>query len=71
MEATELLRVAQHCRLCSGRAGAAQLSAVQRSVAVGVTIACRHGYAVESHCALKPEVAPRASEELPSQADRD
>lgn len=56
LEAADLLRVAEHCRLCSGRASAAQLSAVQRSVAVGVTIACRHGYAVESHCALKPEV---------------
>lgn len=55
LDAADLLRVAEHCRMCSGRAGSAQLSAVQRSVAVGVTIACRHGYAVESHCTLKPE----------------
>ncbi len=57
LDAADLLQVAEHCRACSGRPGAAQLSAIQRSVAVGVTIACRHGYAVESHCTLKPDVA--------------
>jgi PleD family two-component response regulator len=56
LDAADLLQVAEHCRMCSGRPGSAQLSAVQRSVAVGVTIACRHGYAVESHCTLKPDV---------------
>jgi len=55
IEAGELLKVAEHCRLCSGRTGPAQLSAVQRSVAVGASIACRHGYAVASYCMLKPE----------------
>src|SRR5690606_30017522 len=39
IEAAALLQVAEHCRRCTGRAGPAQLSAVQRSVAVGVTIA--------------------------------
>ena len=58
IQAADLLQVADHCRVCVGKAGPAQLSAVQRSVAVGATIACRHGYAVESYCALKPEVAP-------------
>jgi CheY-like chemotaxis protein len=55
VEARDFLKVAEHCRLCIGRAGPAQLSAVQSSVALGVTIACRHGYAVESRCALKPQ----------------
>lgn len=60
IEARDLLQVAEHCRLCSGHAGPAQLSAVQRSVAVAATIDCRHGYAVESHCTLKPQIAPPA-----------
>jgi DNA-binding response OmpR family regulator len=55
IDARELLKVAEHCRLCSGRRGPAQLSAVQRSVAVGASIACRHGYAVASYCLLKPD----------------
>lgn len=67
LEATDLLNVADHCRVCSGRAGAPQLSAVQRSVAVGATIACRHGYAVESYCALKPEVTVPTGNPLPQQ----
>ena len=58
--ASDMLAVADQCRACSGHTGTAQLSAVQRSVAAGVTIACRHGYAVESHCTLKAEAAPRA-----------
>ena len=53
VEAADLLNVAEQCRNCSGHAGAAQLGAVQRSVAIGVTIACRHGYAVVSHCTFK------------------
>ncbi|HEY8537804.1 MAG TPA: response regulator [Steroidobacteraceae bacterium] len=53
IDAAALIQVADHCRVCSGRAGSAQLSAIQRSVAVGATIACRHGYAVESYCMLK------------------
>jgi two-component system cell cycle response regulator len=59
VEAKDLLTVAEHCRACSGHTGAAQLSAVQRSVAVGATIDCRHGYAVESHCSLKAEPLPQ------------
>lgn len=55
LAAADLLKVAEHCRICAGRAGPAQLTAVQRSVAVGVTIACRYGYAVDSSCALKPD----------------
>jgi PleD family two-component response regulator len=59
VEANDLLSVAEQCRRCSGHAGPAQLSTVQRSVAAGVTIACRHGYAVDSHCTLKAEIAPQ------------
>lgn len=58
VEAAELVAVAEHCRSCSGHAGPAQLNAVQRSVAAGVTIACRHGYAVASHCSFKSDAAP-------------
>ena len=57
VEANELLGVADLCRVCSGHAGPAQLSAVQRSVSSGVTIACRHGYVVESHCTFKSNVS--------------
>jgi DNA-binding response OmpR family regulator len=57
VEASELLAVADLCRVCSGHAGPAQLSAVQRSVSSGVTIACRHGYVVESHCTFKSNVS--------------
>jgi PleD family two-component response regulator len=53
VEPADLLSVAEQCRGCSGHAGAAQLSAVQRSVSIGATIACRHGYAVVSHCSFK------------------
>lgn len=55
IDAPELVSVAEHCRLCTGHTGPAQLNAVQRSVSVGVTIACRHGYAVASHCSFKAE----------------
>jgi PleD family two-component response regulator len=57
VEASELLAVADLCRVCCGHAGPAQLSAVQRSVSSGVTIACRHGYVVESHCTFKSNVS--------------
>jgi len=57
VEASELLAVADLCRVCSGHAGPAQLNAVQRSVSSGVTIACRHGYVVESHCTFKSNVS--------------
>ena len=57
VEVEDLLAVAELCRICSGHAGPAQLTTVQRSVAAGVTIACRHGYAVDSHCTLKAEPA--------------
>jgi len=53
VDSADLVAVAEHCRHCSGHAGPAQLEAVQRSVSVGVTIACRHGYAVVSHCSFK------------------
>jgi hypothetical protein len=59
VEAIELLNVAENCRSCSGHAGPAQLNAVQRSVAAGVTIACRHGYAVASHCSFKSDAPPQ------------
>jgi two-component system cell cycle response regulator len=55
VDAKEILAVAEHCRGCAGRSGPAQLNALQRSVALGVTIACRHGYAVASSCALKSD----------------
>jgi DNA-binding response OmpR family regulator len=58
IDAPELVSVAEHCRACSGHTGPEQLNAVQRSVAVGVTIACRHGYAVASHCSFKADPPP-------------
>jgi DNA-binding response OmpR family regulator len=57
IDTKEFLRVAEYCRGCAGRSGPAQLNALQRSVALGVTIACRHGYAVASSCALKSDPA--------------
>jgi hypothetical protein len=68
VDAAELVSVAEHCRVCSGHTGSAQLNAVQRSVAVGVTIACRHGYAVASHCSFKAPtpVEERSPEALPA-----
>lgn len=59
VEAKQMLDVAEHCRRCPGRAGTEQLSAVQRSVASHVAIACRHGYVVDTVCGLKA-VAPVA-----------
>jgi PleD family two-component response regulator len=53
IEAGDMLGVAEQCRVCPGRSGPAQLNTVQRSVATQVAIACRHGYAVDSDCALK------------------
>jgi DNA-binding response OmpR family regulator len=53
IDSAELIAVAEQCRQCTGHTGAEQLEAVQRSVSIGVTIACRHGYAVVSHCNLK------------------
>jgi PleD family two-component response regulator len=67
VEVEDLLGVAEQCRVCGGHAGPEQLSAVQRSVAAGATIACRHGYAVDSHCALKAELAPTLPWNEPSQ----
>lgn len=63
VDAGALLQVADHCRVCSGRAGPAQLSAIQRSVAVGATIACRQGYAVDSCCTLKAQAATQRTGE--------
>jgi PleD family two-component response regulator len=60
VEVEDLLAVAELCRICSGHTGPAQLTTVQRSVAAGVTIACRHGYAVDSHCTLKAELVRNA-----------
>jgi PleD family two-component response regulator len=53
VEAAVLLDVAEHCRLCSGRVGLEQLTAVKQSVAGHVAIPCRHGYAVASECPLQ------------------
>ena len=53
VEVGGMLGVAEQCRACPGRSGAAQLSTVQLSVSTHVGIACRHGYAVDSDCALK------------------
>ena len=55
IDAPGLVGVAEHCRVCQGQTGPAQLNAVQRSVSVGVAIACRHGYAVASHCSFKAD----------------
>jgi len=65
--AAEMLEVAEHCRPCLGRTGPEQLSAVQRSVACHLSIACRHGYVVDSERALKGRpLAARGSD--PSEA---
>lgn len=48
-----MLQVAEQCRACSGRIGAAQLEAVKQSVTGQVAIACRHGYAIGSECPLR------------------
>jgi DNA-binding response OmpR family regulator len=61
LDAAELLQVAEQCVRCNGRKGPMQLSAVQRSVAVGATIACRHGYALDSYCTLKPSAAQQGA----------
>lgn len=53
VEAAVLLDVAEHCRLCNGRVGVEQLTAVKQSVAGHVAIPCRHGYAVASECPLQ------------------
>jgi len=53
VDPAEMLAVAEHCRVCAGRAGPEQLVAVQRSVTSRVAIACRHGYAVDSQCGFK------------------
>jgi CheY-like chemotaxis protein len=58
VEAGDMLGVAEQCRVCPGRSGPAQLSTVQRSVATHVAIACRHGYVVDSDCALKLAASP-------------
>ena len=57
VEAIALLDVAERCRGCLGQDGPAQLGAVQRSVAIGVTISCRQGYAVVSQCSFKPPLS--------------
>lgn len=49
----DLLTVAEQCRRCAQTHGSSQLATVQGSVEHNVTIACRHGYAVESHCSFK------------------
>src|SRR5690606_41486403 len=53
LEASAMIDVAEHCRACNGRVGSAQLEAVRHSVACGVGIACRQGYAVASDCPLR------------------
>ena len=53
IEAKDMLGVAEQCRVCPGRAGPEQLSAVQRSVASHTALVCRHGYFVASECSLK------------------
>jgi PleD family two-component response regulator len=58
IDSADLIDVAEQCRHCSGHAGPEQLGAVQRSVSIGVTIACRHGYAVVSHCNFKANTPP-------------
>jgi|HigsolmetaAR201D_1030396.scaffolds.fasta_scaffold01110_4 PleD family two-component response regulator len=70
IDAAALLQVADHCRVCSGRPGPAQLTAIQRSVAVGATIACRYGYAVESYCTLKVQAATQRTAQPDGTADQ-
>jgi hypothetical protein len=53
--AADLISVAEKCRGCPGYKGPVQLAAVQCSVGIGAAIVCRHGYAVDEHCALKLE----------------
>lgn len=61
VEPADMLDVAEHCRRCPGHSGAEQLAAVQRSVATHAAIVCRHGYVVDSQCALKRSVVIRAA----------
>jgi PleD family two-component response regulator len=66
IEVQDMLKVAELCRMCPGRTGAEQLTAVQRSVASHVGIACRHGYFVDSECSLKGVPAARSAVESPA-----
>lgn len=50
VEVGELLAVAERCRLCALNAGACHLDAVRSSVAKGVALSCRHGYAAAELC---------------------
>ncbi|MET0658585.1 MAG: response regulator [Steroidobacteraceae bacterium] len=64
--AGDLLEVAEHCRNCLQSRGRSQLTTVQASVAHGVAICCRHGYAVESHCQFMGERVPAQFAEPPA-----
>lgn len=58
-EPLELVKVAERCRACLRGRGSVQLAAVQASVAQGLAICCRHGYAVESQCHFMCESHPQ------------
>jgi hypothetical protein len=51
VEVGELLTVAERCRQCALTSGACHLQAVRSSVANGVALSCRHGYAAAELCA--------------------
>jgi PleD family two-component response regulator len=64
VDAGEMLNVAEHCRHCPGHSGSEQLATVQRSVATHASIVCRHGYVVDSECALKSPALAQPSTPL-------
>ena len=66
VDAGEMLNVAEHCRHCPGHSGTEQLATVQRSVATHASIVCRHGYVVDSECALKSPALAQPSAAAPA-----
>jgi CheY-like chemotaxis protein len=66
VQPTDLLSVAQQCRRCGACSGAARLKAIQGSVAGGVAIACRQGYAIASHCRFNQDVVLKQATSLAS-----
>jgi PleD family two-component response regulator len=61
VEPVELVKVAELCRACLRRRGGLQLAAVQASVAQGLSISCRQGYALETQCHFMSDVRPRSA----------
>jgi PleD family two-component response regulator len=66
VQPADLLSVAQQCRRCGACSGATRLKAIQGSVAGGVAIACRQGYALASHCRFNQDVVFKQATSLAS-----